>query len=71
MYTINYLLSLVSLLSILTIVLGLIGYYRNLHKINKEKQQRFKEMVFCGIIVFIITLIFYSMVKVPTSYYVY
>ncbi|MCK5466600.1 hypothetical protein KAI56_03865 [Candidatus Parcubacteria bacterium] len=59
--TINYLLGLVSLLSILTIIFGSVGYVWNLHKTNKEKQQKFKEMVFCGIIVLITTIISYSM----------
>ena len=67
---INYLLSFVSLLSILIIILGLIGYYWNLYKTNKEKQQKFKEIVFCGIIVFITTMISYNIVITPTVHYI-
>ncbi len=70
-YTINYLLGFVSLLSILTIIFGSVGYYWNIHKISKRKQQKFKEIVFCGIIIFITVMISYGMVIVPRVNYVY
>ena len=60
----KWLLSLVSSLSILMIIFGLIGYICNVHKINEKKQRKFKEMIFCGIIIIIITLLTYSMVSI-------
>ena len=70
-HAINYLLGFVSLLSILTIIFGSVGYYWNMHKINKRKQQKFKKIVFCGIIIFITVIISYGMVIVSRVNYVY
>lgn len=70
-YIMNYILDFISLSSILIIIFGSVGYYWNLHKKNKEKQQKFKEIVFCGMIVFIAAMISFGIIIVPTGYYVY
>ena len=71
MNSINWILGLVSILSTLMIVFGSIGYFWNVYKTNLKKKKKFKEMVFCGIIIFIIAMITYAMVIVPSVNYIY
>ncbi len=66
---INYILSFVSLLSILIIIFGSVGYIWSNYKVNKEKGKKFKEIIFCGIIIFITAIISYSMVMALTIKY--
>jgi len=68
---INHLLGIFSLIAVFIIVSGLSGYTWSMYKNNKEKANKFKEMVFCGIIVFIIAMINYAMVMVPSVHYTY
>ncbi len=62
---INLFLGMATILSAILIIFGSIGYAWTNYIINKEKEKKFKEAVYYGIIIFIATVIIYGIFMPP------
>lgn len=61
----NFFLGGVLIMSVFMIIFGLVGYIWNVFKVNKDKEQKFKKMLICGVIIFVTIIITYGMLMPP------